>query len=164
MIAKGLGAKVVAIDISDDKLEFAESIGADSTINSKQTGHVVEAVKDLTGGGAHVSIEALGHPQLVSDSISCLQKRGRHVQVGILEAGLHNTVIPMNLVIGRELEILGSHGMQAHRYPEIFEMIKDGRLQPKRLIGKTVSLEEAASELTNMNSFSGTGVTVISRF
>jgi alcohol dehydrogenase len=164
MIAKGLGAKVVAVDISDEKLEFAKSIGADAVVNSTQTAEVVEAVKDLTGGGAHVSIEALGHPQLVFDSISCLRKRGRHVQVGIMESGQHNTPIPMNLVIGRELEILGSHGMQAHRYPEMFELIKAGRLQPERLIGKTVSLDEAAIELTNMNSFSGVGVTVVTEF
>jgi alcohol dehydrogenase len=164
MIAKGLGAKVVAIDISDDKLEFAKSIGADAVVNSKQTARAVDAVKDLTEGGAHVSIEALGHPQLVSDSISCLRKRGKHIQVGIMESGQHNTSIPMDLIIGRELEILGSHGMQAHRYPEMFEMIKDGRLQPERLIRKTVSLDEAAIELTNMNSFSGVGVKVITSF
>jgi alcohol dehydrogenase len=164
MIAKGLGAKVVAIDISDRGLELATTIGADSIVNSKQTARAVDAVKVLTEGGAHVSIEALGHPQLVSDSISCLRKRGRHVQVGIMESGQHNTAIPMDLVIGRELEILGSHGMQAHRYPEMLGMIRDGKLQPERLIGKTVSLEEAAIELTNMNSFSGVGVTVITEF
>ena len=164
MIAKGLGANVVAVDIADDKLEFAKSLGADSIVNSKQTDQVVEAVIDLTGGGAHVSIDALGHPGLVSDSISCLRKRGKHIQVGIMESGLHNAAIPMNLVIGRELEILGSHGMQAHRYPEMFEMISDGRLEPEKLIGKTISLGEGAVELTNMNSFSGVGVTVITEF
>ena len=70
----------------------------------------------------------------------------------------------MDLVIGRELEILGSHGMQAHKYPEMFEMIADGRLAPEKLIGRTVSLEEGAVELTNMNSFSAPGVTVITEF
>ena len=164
MIAKGLGANVVAVDIDDNKLEFAKSLGADSIVNSRQTKQVVEAVKDLTEGGAHVSIDALGHPQLVADSISCLRKRGKHVQVGIMESGLHNTAIPMNLIIGRELEIVGSHGMQAHKYAEIFGMIVEGRLEPEKLIGKTVSLEEAAVELTNMNSFSGVGVTVITKF
>lgn len=164
MIAKGLGANVVAVDIAGDKLEFASSVGADAVVNSNGVADPVAAVRELTGGGAHVSIDALGHPRLASDSISCLRKRGRHVQVGIMESGLHNAAIPMNLVIGRELEILGSHGMQAHRYPEIFEMIQDGRLQPIKLIGTTVSLEEAAIELTNMNSFSGVGVTVVASF
>jgi alcohol dehydrogenase len=81
-----------------------------------------------------------------------------------MEAGDHEVKIPMGLVIGRELEILGSHGMQAHKYPEMFEMIRDGRLAPEKLIGKTISLEESLDELLNMNNFSGTGVTVIDKF
>ena len=86
------------------------------------------------------------------------------MQIGIMEAGRHKTMIPMDLVIARELEILGSHGMQAAKYGEIFEMIGDGRLDPSKLLGKTVSLEAAALELTHMNSFSRRGVTVITEF
>lgn len=164
MIARALGAKVAAVDISADKLEFARSIGADAVLNSRNELDVVEAVKDATGGGPHVSLDALGHPQLAFDSISCLRKRGKHIQVGIMESGQHRAAVPMDKVIGRELEILGSHGMQAHKYPEMFEMIRDGRLEPGKLIGKTVSLEEAAVELVNMNSFQSPGVTVIDRF
>jgi len=164
MIAKGLGARVVAVDIEDDKLEFARSLGADALVNSKNVANAVDAVKDIADGGAHVSIDALGHPSLAFDSISCLRKRGKHIQVGIMEAGEHRTAIPMNLVIGRELEILGSHGMQAHKYAEMFEMIRDGKLEPGKLIGKTVSLEEAAEELMNMSTFSAVGVTVINEF
>src|SRR5829696_6083704 len=113
MIARGLGARVIAIDITDGKLEFAKEIGAEVVVNSKSAVRAVAAVKDLTGGGAHVSIDALGDPQIVADAISSLRKRGKHIQIGIMEAGSHSTPIPMNLVIGRELEIIGSHGMQA---------------------------------------------------
>ncbi|HUR98079.1 MAG TPA: zinc-binding dehydrogenase, partial [Pyrinomonadaceae bacterium] len=164
MIAKGLAARVVAIDIADDKLEFARSLGADAVVNSADISDAAAAVKDLTGGGAHASIDALGDPDVVFDSISCLRKRGKHVQIGIMEPGRHRTPIPMDLVIGRELEIIGSHGMQAHKYPEMFEMIRDGGLQPEKLVGKTVSLSDGAEELMNMNSFSGAGVTVITEF
>jgi alcohol dehydrogenase len=164
MIAKGLGANVVAIDIADDKLEFATGIGADAVVNSTNVPNTIDAVKDLTGGGAHISVDALGHPQVAFDSISSLRKRGKHIQVGIMEAGSHRTAIPIDLVIARELEIIGSHGMQAHRYPEMLEMIKDGHLDPAKLIGKTVSLDEGIGELTNMNSFSALGVTVITEF
>jgi alcohol dehydrogenase len=163
MIAKGLGARLVAVDIGDDKLEFAKSIGADEIVNSANVSDAVGAVKDLTGGGAHVSIDALGLPELVCNSISCLRKRGKHIQIGIMEPG-HQTLIPMNFVMGRELEILGSHGMQAHKYSEMFEMIRDGRLKPEKLIGKTVSLADGVEELMNMNSFSSVGVTVITEF
>ena len=164
MIAKGLDTRVIAIDIADDKLELATAVGADAVINSTNVENAVDAVRDQTLGGAHVSIDALGHPQIVLDSISCLRKRGKHIQVGIMEAGSHRTEIPMDLVIGRELEIIGSHGMQAHKYPGMFEMIRDGKLEPEKLIGKMVSLEEGIRELTSMNSFSGVGVTVVNSF
>jgi alcohol dehydrogenase len=164
MIASAFGANVIAIDIANDKLEFAGSVGAAATINSAETPDIVQAVKDITGGGAHVSIDALGHPQLCFDSISSLRKRGKHIQVGIMNSGEHKTPIPIDLVIGRELEILGSHGMQAHKYPEMLAMITSDKLQPQKLIGKTISLEESLQELVDMNSFASAGVTVIDRF
>jgi alcohol dehydrogenase len=164
MIAQALGARVVAIDIADDKLEFARSLGAEAVVNSRTAPSAVEAVRDLTGGGPHVSIDALGHPQICFDSISSLRKHGRHIQIGIMEAGQHHTAIPIDLVIGRELSILGSHGMQAHRYPELFRMMETGNLQPQKLIGKTIPLESAAAELAGMNEFSALGLTIIDRF
>lgn len=164
MIASALGANVVAIDISDEKLEFAKTIGAVATINSKKIENVVEAVKEITKGGANVSLDALGNPETCFNSIANLRKRGRHIQVGIMEAGFRNTSIPMGLVIARELEIYGSHGMQAHKYPEMLEMIRRKKLEPQKLIGKTISLEESLEELVNMNNFGETGVTVINKF
>lgn len=164
MIAKAFGAQVVAVDISEDKLEFARHIGADIGVNSREELDVVRTIRDATSGGAHVSLDALGHPQLAFDSISCLRKRGRHIQIGIMEAGQHKVAVPMDLVIGRELEILGSHGMQAHKYLEMLDMIRDGRLEPQKLIGKTISLDQSPAELVNMNMFSGSGVTVINSF
>ncbi len=164
MIAAALGAKVVAIDITNEKLDLARSLGTSAVINSAAIPDAADAVKEITGGGAHVSIDALGHPKVCFDSICALRKRGRHIQVGLMEAGHRETVVPMDLVIARELEILGSHGMQAHKYPEMFEMILSGKLQPEKLIGKTISLEESLEELVNMNNFASTGVTVIDRF
>lgn len=163
MIANALGARAIGIDIGEDKLEFAETVGADKVVNSSSE-DPIEAVKEITGGGANVTIDALGDPEVCFAAISSLKKRGRHVQVGIMESGRHRTAIPMDRVIARELEIYGSHGMQAHKYPEMLEMIVSGALDPRRLIGKTVSLEESIEELVNMNDFRGTGVTVIDRF
>ena len=164
MIAAALGAQVVAIDIDDEKLDFARTIGASGVVNSKTVANPVEAVKEITGGGAHVSVDALGHPEICFNSISSLRKRGRHIQVGIMEAGQHKTAIPMDLVIARELEIRGSHGMQAYKYAEMLEMIAARKLSPEKLIGKTVSLEESVRALIEMNNFRGVGLTVIDRF
>lgn len=163
MIAMAFGARVIAIDIADDKLEFARSIGAETAINSTHD-NAIETVLEVTDGGAHVSIDALGNPEVFYNSVSSLRKRGKHIQVGIMESGKHNVAISVDKIIARELEITGSHGMQAHRYPEMLEMIVAGRLDPSRLLGRTVTLEQSTSELARMNEFSCTGITVVAGF
>lgn len=164
MIAKALDALVVAIDIDDAKLKFAESIGADAVINASTDDAVPKSIKRITSGGAHVSIDALGSIATCSNSIKCLRKRGKHIQVGLMLGDDRSPVVPMARVIAFELEILGSHGIQAHRYAELLDMIQAGKLRPDLLVGETISLEEALIRLTEMNSFKGTGVTVIDRF
>lgn len=161
MIAKAIGANIVAIDIGDNKLEMARHLGATAVINSHEVSDPVEAVKDITGGGAHVSIDALGHQVTCYNSIANLRKRGKHIQIGLM-LGEHMTpAIPMAQVIAKELEIYGSHGIQAHRYNAIWDMIKYGLLAPELLVGKTVTLEDAIPELMNMNSFNSLGITII---
>jgi alcohol dehydrogenase len=164
MIAVAAGAKVVAIDIDDAKLDFARSIGALAAINSKKVEDVVAAVKEITGGGAHLSMDALGSPTTCFNSIANLRKRGKHVQVGLMLAEQHHPAIPMDKVIANELEIIGSHGIQAHRYGAVFELIQAGKLEPSKLISKTISLDEAPEALTTMDQFKGIGITVIDRF
>ncbi|MDN5202028.1 zinc-dependent alcohol dehydrogenase family protein [Fulvivirgaceae bacterium BMA10] len=164
MIANALGANVIAIDIRDDKIKFAKSLGATAGINAGKVSDVVEAVKDISDGGAHVSMDALGHKTTCFNSIANLRKQGKHIQVGLM-AGEHNLPpVPMSAVIANELEILGSHGMQAHEYPELLGMIRNGKLQPEKLIDKEITLEEAVVELPKMDEFDGTGVKVISNF
>lgn len=164
MIATALGANVVAVDISDNKLTLARDLGAIATINAKTVENVAEAIIEITGGGAHVSIDALGHPTTCFNSISCLRRRGRHVQVGLTLAEQATPQIPMAKVIAHELEIYGSHGMQAYRYDAMLAMILSGALDPRRLIGERISLEHAIAALTSMDSFQSTGVTVVTTF
>jgi alcohol dehydrogenase len=164
MIAHAIGASVIAIDITDEKLDFARTIGAVATINATKAEDVVDRVLEITQGGAHVSIDALGSPTTCFNSISNLRKRGKHVQVGLMVGDHQHPAVPMDKVIANELEILGSHGMQAFRYPEMLELIRSGKLSPEKLVGKTINLEESLEELVNMNNFEGTGVTVINEF
>jgi alcohol dehydrogenase len=160
-IASALGANVVGVDISEDKLRLARALGATATVDARHVPSVVEAVVDLTRGGAHVSIDALGHPKTCVDSVSCLRRRGRHVQVGLMLAEHAAPSIPMARVIAYELELRGSHGMQAHRYEAMLAMIRSGRLAPGKLVGRTIRLEESIEALTSMDRFEGAGVTVV---
>ncbi|BCB09797.1 alcohol dehydrogenase [Vreelandella venusta] len=164
MIANALGANVVAIDISEEALNLARQLGAVATVNAAKVASVVEAVAEITQGGAHVSLDALGHPTTCFNSISNLRKRGKHIQVGLMLAENSTPAIPMSKVIAHELEILGSHGMQAHRYDAMLAMIQSGKMAPERLIGKRITLEQSIGALMNMDKFEGAGVTVVTQF
>ncbi|WP_018011891.1 zinc-dependent alcohol dehydrogenase family protein [Sinorhizobium medicae] len=164
MIAAALGANPIAIDISEEKLAFARKLGAVATINGRATEDVAGAVRDITRGGAHVSLDALGSPVTCFNSIKNLRRRGRHVQVGLMLAEHATPQIPMAQVIGHELEIYGSHGMQAWRYEAMLAMITAGQLKPQELIGRQISLEEAAPALAAMDGATELGISVITRF
>lgn len=164
MIASAFDAKVIAVDISDDALQLAKSVGAVELIDAKFQSSVVDAIKDLTGGGVHLSIDALGSSETCYNSIANLRKRGRHVQVGLLAGDDYHPAVPMELIIANELEIVGSHGLQAHVYDRMLQMILSGKLDPQKLLGQTVDLERAAIALSDPGELQVAGVTVIDRF
>jgi alcohol dehydrogenase len=168
MIARALGARVIAVDITEEKLEFARQMGAEASVNAGQEAgqenDVAAAIREISAGGVHVSIDALGSPTTCFNSIAGLRKRGKHIQVGLLAPEQRNARVPTGMIVANELEILGSHGMQAHRYPQMLDMITRGRLHPEKLIGKTISLDQAAATLVSKDRFEETGVTVINEF
>jgi len=164
MIASAIGAQVVAVDIDDEALSMAADAGATATINARTTDIVVEAVRDVTQGGAHVSLDALGHPDTCFHSVANLRKRGRHVQVGLLVGEDARTAVPMDRVVADELELVGTHGIQAHRYPALFNLIETSPLSPNQLVARTISLGEAGNVLADMGEFAHPGVTVIDQF
>jgi alcohol dehydrogenase len=161
MIAAAVGAVPIAIDIDNDKLQFAKSLGAAFSINAREVSQVPETVRDLTGGGAHVSVDALGSRETCNNSIRCLRKQGKHIQLGLMAGTEANPALPMSEVIAKELQVIGSHGMQAHQYPGMMQWISSGKIQTEKLLGRIITLEESCQELTDLNSFRNTGVTVI---
>lgn len=161
MIALGQGAQVLAIDLDDEKLAFAKILGATHTLNSQNVANIPEAIQMITGGGAHLSVDAIGHQEVVKNALLSLRRRGRHVQIGILPPDKAFAPIPMDRIIAYELEIYGSHGMQAFRYPEMLAMIQSGKLAPHKLITQQVSLTEAAAILPQLNRSKTAGVRVI---
>jgi alcohol dehydrogenase len=151
MIAVAAGARVVAIDVSERALAAAVDLGAVATVDPAAVGDVATAVIELTDGGAHLSIDALGSAATSWNSIAGLRKRGRHVQVGLMVGEDARAPMPMDRVVARELEVLGSHGMAAHDYAAMLADIGSGRLDPARLVGRTISLDEAAAALMAMD-------------
>jgi alcohol dehydrogenase len=160
MIARALGAAVVAVDVDPAKLELARSLGASAAVNARE-GDVVAAVREATGGGAHVSVDALGSAATCRASILGLRKRGRHVQVGLLLEDERDVAVPMDRVIAGELELRGVHGMAVGRYDALLRLVESGAVEPGRLIGRRIGLDEAGAELAAMGEFAQHGVTVV---
>ena len=158
-VAVAHGARVAAVDVSAEALHLASSFGAAVVVDAS-AGGVVEAVLDATGGGAALSLDCLGSAATCVDSVLCLAPRGRHVQVGLLPGG--PTPLPMDRVIGRELSLLGSHGMAASSYPEMLAMVADGRLRPDLLVTREIGLDDAGEALRAVGRVPG--VTVVTSF
>ena len=165
MIAAAHGGRVVAVDLAPAALEAARAVGAEAVVDAGALPagqDAPAAVRELTGGGAHLSIDALGSVATALGSIGSLRKRGRHVQVGLMLAESALAPVPMNIVMARELELIGSHGMAAAEYPAMLAEILDGSLRPGRLVGATITLGDAPAALEAMGRPATTsGVTVI---
>jgi alcohol dehydrogenase len=159
MIGAATAARVVAVDINEEALALARRLGAEASINAGSD-DVSDAVRAVTGGGAHVSIDAIGNAEVAFGAVLGLRKLGRHVQAGLLNEG--PTPLPMDVVISRELEILGTHGMSVHSYEKVFALIEE--LDLARLITHRLSLDELPAALEAMRSFSGAGVSVVTEF
>jgi alcohol dehydrogenase len=161
MIGQALGATVIAVDISADALDAATRVGAAHVVNSAGLGddEVVGHIRALTTDGAQVSLEALGRENTVAIGIRSLATRGRHVQIGLLA---DDPRVPLGTVIARELTVLGSHGMPAHDYPALLDLVLSGRLRPQDLISRRITLAEAPAALAAMSTFGApAGVTLI---
>ncbi|MFC9130149.1 zinc-dependent alcohol dehydrogenase family protein [Streptomyces sp. NPDC057099] len=161
MIAAASGARVVAVDVSAQALDLARKFGAAQCLDATAVPDTAAAVRDLTGGGAHLSLDALGSPATCAASVNGLRRRGRHVQVGLLPSPTGTTPVPMARAIALELELLGSHGMAAHSYPPMLELVRSGVLRPDLLVTSTITLDEVPAALAAMGTAPGAGATVI---
>src|SRR5215470_5483701 len=164
MIARALGANVIGVDVAEEKLALAREAGASYTFNAADVTDAPEAIREITAGGVHVSVDAFGGANTCRNSILSLRRRGRHVQIGLLLGDQAEPALPMGKVIAHELEIFGSHGMQAKAYPELLDMIAAGKLPLGKLIGRRIALDGAGAALASLDSSTGKGITVIDRF
>lgn len=157
MIAAALGARPLAVDRAPAALELARAFGAEHTLEAGDA--TPEAVAELTGGGAHVSVDAVGSPATAAAALHSLRRRGRHVQIGLLPGG--GPVLPLDRVIGWELDVLGSHGMAAADYAGMLDLVASGAVSPQSLVGARVGLAEAALLLPEAATAPPVGITVL---
>ncbi len=165
LIGAAIGAEVIAVDIVDEKLSLARELGATHVINAAKVQDVAEAIRDLTGGGAQASIEALGITETFHNSLRCLAKLGRHVQIGQPLDSHANPPIPLlETIYYRQLVVIGSRGLPAHRFGALFNLLATGRADMTRLIKNRVSLSEVSDIFVQMNNHEDVGMTLVNRF
>lgn len=165
MIGSALGARVIAIDVREEPLAKAMELGAEARLNAHGLSEAGNMVRELTGGGVDVSIDALGTEASFHQSLASLRKLGRHVQVG-MPVGIHRhpTIPLLDLIYARQITLIGTRGIAASRFPALLELLEAGHLDLRKLISRRISLEEAGQALADMDGYVGTGITVIDRF
>lgn len=156
MIAAAHGARVIAVDPSLAALELASRHGAQHTLPGGAD--VVEQIHQLTGGGADVTFDAIGAESVVQAALRSLKPRGRHVQIGLLPEPVR---LDLSFLAFRELSWLGSHGMAAHHFPQMLELVRSGAVRPDELVTATIGLDGVADALQAMSTGTPAGVTVI---
>ncbi|MBL3570962.1 alcohol dehydrogenase [Rhodovulum sp. BSW8] len=163
LLGRALGARVAVVDVVPDKLNYAVALGADAAIDAR-AGDPAEAVRDITGGGAHVAIEALGIPETTIGAMKSLRKLGRMVQVGMPTGKNTTMALPMDAVYSGQLAVYGTRGMAAWKYPSLLSLIDGGHVDLTPLIGRRVKLTEASGELAAFDAPAPPGVAVITNF
>lgn len=163
LLARALGARVAMVDVVPARLDYARDLGADAVIDAR-AGDAPAAVRDATGGGAHVAIEALGIAETTQNALLSLRKLGRMVQVGMPTGANTDMALPMDAVYSGQLAIYGTRGMPAHRYPGLFALIEGGHVDLNPLIAREIPLSRATDELAAFDAPAAPGVAVITDF
>lgn len=163
-IASSVGAIVIGVDINENNLELAKKMGAHYTINSRNE-DPVEAVKELTKGGANVSVDALGIPDTCVNAILSLKKGGRHLQIGVNKMGEEGRIpLPITEMVMSEIQLITTLGMPPHEYEPMLAQIALGKLQPGKMVSGEVSLSEVEKIFEDMSNFNVTGTYVVTKF
>ncbi|MFC6582650.1 zinc-binding dehydrogenase [Sulfitobacter aestuariivivens] len=162
LLAKMLGARVVVVDIVAEKLTHATAHGADAVVNAAEV-DAAAAIRDITGGGAQVSIEALGIAATTNASVECLATLGRHVHVG-MPSGDGMMQVNMRAIYTKQLAFYGTRGMPSWKYPTLLDMIERGQVDIAPMVARTVSLSGASAELRAMDGPTPPGTAVITDF
>lgn len=138
-VATAVGGSVIAVDISNEKLEWAKKFGAVATINPKEDEKWTKTVKKMTGGGADVAIEAIGNPATIESAFNSLRVGGRLVVLGYTHEKIS---LNAGKIMYHEMEVVGSLGCRPVDYPKLIEMCRLGRIKVAELVTGKFPLEK----------------------
>ncbi|MGH8988290.1 MAG: zinc-binding dehydrogenase [Acidimicrobiales bacterium] len=138
-------ARVIAVDVSEDKLKAAEGLGATHTVDASAV-DAVETVREITGGrGVAVAFEALGSAATFDSACGMADDGGAVVVIGIAPKGVTGQV-DLSRLPRRKLRILGSYGGRPRTdMPALIRLVERGVLRPQAMVSRRFSLEEADS-------------------
>ena len=140
-VAKAFGARVIAADISDEKLEFAKKWGADEVINVREVNDIAEAAKKLTDGrGVDAAVDYVGASETFTAAIEALATAGRAVLIGAKPSSVR--IDPLDLLVN-EKTITGSRHSTRTELMETMDVMAKGTI--KSAIGKRVHFTEVES-------------------
>ena len=163
LLGLAMGARVIVVDVVPEKLDYALSLGAEAAVNATE-GEVAARIREITGGGAHISVEALGIPDTANASLECLRPLGRHIQLGMAVGSHAKMEINMNAVYNGQLQLIASRGMPAWRYPSLLSLISSGKVDVSPIVSREVRLSDTSDELRAFNGPAMPGVAVITDF
>lgn len=163
LLGRAFGARVIVVDVVQEKLDYARKLGADAVVDAGR-GNSAEAVRELSGGGAHVAIEALGIEATTVAAMTCLRKFGRMVQIGMPTGENARMNLPMDALYSGQLSLLGTRGMPSWRYPALLNLIAGSQLDLSPLVTRKIALSMASDELAAFDHPTPPGVAVITDF
>ncbi len=140
LMAKGYGAKVIAVDIDETRLAMARSLGADATVNSKEV-DAVRFVKEATGGlGAHAAIVCAGGSIPLNNALDCVRAKG---SVGVIAESNQATIDPSNQFIRKLVNLMGCWYFNRGDWEEIANFIVDNNIPLEKISSHTFPISEA---------------------
>lgn len=161
-IAAAIGARVIAVDRNRKALDHAMTEGALTFLADGSSTQIAEGIRNLIGGGADVTVDALGSVHTLTPAIESLKKRGRHLQLGLTgaeERGILPTAL--DTVVKRELSIVGSVGCPRESFEQLVTLVASGRLTLGRLISKRIALGGVDSAFAEMSEYRNAGFSIV---
>ena len=145
--AVACGAEVIALDVSDAKLEIARTLGAQLTLNPRTQAEPAKELRRRLGDGVEAAFEVVGRPETIALSLSLLRRGGRLCLVGY---SAEPAVLPANRTMFFEHTILGSLGCPVAAYPRVIELVRQGKVRLDPVVSRRLPLaryEEALKAL-----------------